>query len=142
VCTRTEWWRGLGLSLLDALLEKAPSGYEQWQLLSLAAQASTAVPPITVNLVDDPVLTWLSPPPVCEDVSEEYKRLHKHFGILRSAGLPFRMLKGKREDVVHALLAGGHFALAREFVSDVRHVLLCLEHIPHAFLSKLTATSS
>lgn len=63
---------------------------------------------------------------MCKDVSEEYKRLHKHFGILRSAGLPFRMLKGKREDVVHALLAGGHFALAREFVSDVRRVLLPL----------------
>jgi hypothetical protein len=46
---RTEWWRGLGLSLLDALLEKAPSGYEQWQLLSLAAQASTAIPPVAFN---------------------------------------------------------------------------------------------
>jgi len=29
------------------------------------------------------------------------------------------MLKGNKEDIARALLAGGHFALARQFVTDV-----------------------
>lgn len=111
----TEWWRSLALSLLDVLLEKAPSGYEQWQLISLAAQASTILLHFNPQYVNSVAYNLSN----VADVSDEYKRLHKHFGILRSAGLPFQMLKGKREDIVQALLAGGHFALAREFVTEV-----------------------
>lgn len=113
-----EWWRWLALSLLDTLLEKAPSGYEQWQLLSLAAGASTSFLLYQLlnlqSAIGGSVMHAREP-----DISEEYKRLHKNFGILRSAGLPFHMLKGKREDIVQALLARGHFALAREFVTEV-----------------------
>ncbi len=85
------WFKKLALDLMDGLLQNAPSGYEQWQLLSLADKSGT-------REVNGNWLRYSSSQQILiilfyVGISEEYSKLYRVFKILRAASLPRELLR-------------------------------------------------